>query len=61
MKKKVILTCPDLGDREFDADHAARILAMPNNGGWKLKEEPKQVDAGPDDDTQKAGKSKKGK
>jgi len=23
------------GGREFDIDHAIRLLNMPNNGGWK--------------------------
>lgn len=32
------LTHPFLGDREFNDEHAARLLAMSNNGGWKLKE-----------------------
>ena len=35
---KVTLNCPTLGDREFEVSHAERLLAMPNNGGWKLPE-----------------------
>jgi len=42
---KTILINPHTGEgHEFDADHAARIMALPNNGGWAYKEEPK---AGP--------------
>jgi hypothetical protein len=62
--KKVIVTCPDNGDMEITEEHARRLLSMPNNGGWVLKEEkqePKQVDAGNSDDTKAAGKPKKGK
>lgn len=33
----VVLTHPTLGDREFEPDHAERILAMENNGGWTKK------------------------
>lgn len=32
------LTHPILGDRKFKDVEAQRLLAMPNNGGWKLKE-----------------------
>jgi hypothetical protein len=63
--KKVIVTCPTNGDMEITEEHARRLLSMPNNGGWVLKEEPKQVeqkaDAGDKPDTEKAGKPKKGK
>lgn len=27
--------------REFELSHAERLLAMPNNGGWKLPEDSK--------------------
>jgi hypothetical protein len=30
--------------REFDKDHAERILAMENGGNWSLYNEPKKVD-----------------
>ena len=38
MSKQTIITlnCPALGDRQFEVSHAERLLAMPNNGGWKL-------------------------
>jgi len=59
--KKVIVTCPTNGDMEITEEHARRLLSMPNNGGWVLKEQTKQVDAGNSDDQKKAGKSEKGK
>ncbi len=38
MSKQTIITlnCPALGDRQFEVSHAENLLAMPNNGGWKL-------------------------
>lgn len=30
--------------REFDQDHAERILAMENGGNWSIYNEPKKVD-----------------
>ena len=34
---KVVLECEKLGvKREFDIDHAERLLLMKNNGGWQL-------------------------
>lgn len=39
-KKKAsttILVHPILGERSFDSDHADRIMAMENNGGWERK------------------------
>lgn len=34
---KVVLECEKLGvRREFDIDHAERLLLMKNNGGWHL-------------------------
>lgn len=34
---KVVLECEKLGvRREFDIDHAERLLLMNNNGGWQL-------------------------
>ena len=34
---KVVLECEKLGvRREFDVDHAERLLLMNNNGGWQL-------------------------
>ena len=38
----VVLTHPILGDREFELDHAERILAMENNGGWTKKRKRKE-------------------
>ena len=32
----VTLTHPVIGDRELGIDHAERLLAMVNNGGWEL-------------------------
>lgn len=32
----VRLTCPSLGEREFEVSHAERLLSMQNNGGWQL-------------------------
>ena len=40
---KVILTCPSLGEREFEVSHAERLLAMPKNGGWHLPEDSQYV------------------
>ena len=37
-KTMITLNCPALGDRQFEVGHAERLLAMPNNGGWKLPE-----------------------
>lgn len=34
---KVVLECEKLGTKkEFDVDHAERLLLMNNNGGWQL-------------------------
>jgi hypothetical protein len=34
---KVVLECEKLGlTKEFDVDHAERLLLMRNNGGWHL-------------------------
>lgn len=34
---KVVLECEKLGmKKEFDVDHAERLLLMNNNGGWHL-------------------------
>lgn len=31
------LCCPSCGyESEFEAEHAERLLKMPNNGGWQL-------------------------
>lgn len=35
-KTLVVLECEALGQREFEIDHAERLLAKVNNGGWKL-------------------------
>ena len=35
---KVILIHPDGAEHSFDAAHAAAILALPDPGGWVLKE-----------------------
>lgn len=35
---QITLECPALGCRDFEVSHAERLLAMPNNGGWKLLE-----------------------
>lgn len=35
----VKLTCDALGVREFDFEHANRLLAMKPNGGWHLPED----------------------
>ena len=32
----ITLSCPALGERQFEVSHAERLLAMPNNGGWQL-------------------------
>jgi hypothetical protein len=58
-KDTVIVTCPTNGDLELEREHAERLLAMPNNGGWVLKE--KKQDAGSSDHTEAAGKPKKSK
>jgi hypothetical protein len=55
-KDTVIVTCPTNGDMEITEEHARRLLSMPNNGGWVLKE--KKQDAGSSDDQKKAGKPK---
>lgn len=34
----VRLTCPSLGEREFEVSHAERLLSMQNNGGWQLSD-----------------------
>lgn len=36
---KITLTHPLLGDKEFEASHAERIMARPNNGGWQFKKD----------------------
>ena len=37
---KVVLECEKLGmKKEFDVDHAERLLLMNNNGGWKLPDD----------------------
>lgn len=56
--KTLTVTHPINGDLVLEESHALRLLAMPNNGGWKLKEEPKQID-GHGDHTEKARKPKK--
>lgn len=33
-----ILTHPIIGDKQFEDNHAKRLLEMKNNGGWELKE-----------------------
>lgn len=43
MKDKTILIHPSGSEIPFDIDHAKRLMAMPNNGGWKWKEEPVDV------------------
>ena len=40
-KTVVVLECEALGSRTFDVEHAERLLAMPDNGGWKLPENSK--------------------
>ena len=35
---QITLECSALGCRDFEVSHAERLLAMPNNGGWKLPE-----------------------
>lgn len=35
---KVTLSHTVLGDRDFEVSHAERLLAMNDNGGWKLPE-----------------------
>jgi len=54
-KDTVIVTCPTNGDLELEREHAERLLAMPNNGGWVLKD---KKDAGNSDDKKEAGKPK---
>lgn len=50
MEKQVTVTHPINGDLVLGEAHAARLLGMPNNGGWKLKPSPelfaKKEDAG---------------
>lgn len=41
-EKKTILVHPNGNEFEFDADHAERIMAMANNGGWQRKKQPKK-------------------
>lgn len=36
-QKSITLTHPILGDRDFDPDHAERLMDMENNGGWQYK------------------------
>lgn len=39
---KVVLECEKLGvKKEFDVDHAERLLLMKNNGGWHLPSDSK--------------------
>lgn len=38
---KVVLECEALGQREFEVDHAERLLGMINNGGWHLPKDSK--------------------
>lgn len=34
------LCCPSCGyESEFEAEHAERLLRMPNNGGWQLPDD----------------------
>ena len=35
----VTLVCDALGSREFDIEHANRLLGMKPNGGWHLPED----------------------
>lgn len=44
MAKEVILVHPTLGERQFDAEHAKKLMALENNGGWEYKK-PKKEDA----------------
>lgn len=45
----VVLFNDTLGvTREFEVMHAARLLAMPNNGGWRLPEKSKYTFNGHD-------------
>ena len=38
-QSKVKLVVPDSQmEREFEINHAERLLGMPNNGGWQLPE-----------------------
>lgn len=36
---KIILVCDSLGEREFEIEHANRLLAMKPNGGWRLPDD----------------------
>jgi hypothetical protein len=38
-KKQKILLQAGADRRYFDAEHAARVLSMKNNGGWHLPED----------------------
>lgn len=40
-KKRVnmVTLATDKGSREFEINHAERLLRMKNNGGWKLPED----------------------
>lgn len=50
---KTVLTHPILGQREFEAEHAARILALSDNGGWTKKD---NDDSGSNKDSKRRGK-----
>ena len=54
MYEKLTLTHPILGDREFEAEVAQKLLDMPKNGGWTLKQLTTK-------DVELAGNSRKGK
>ena len=55
---KVTLTHPIIGDQVFDKLHAQRLLAMPKNGGWELKETIKESPANDADGSTDSGEVK---
>jgi hypothetical protein len=57
--KTVTLIHPDGTEHTFEAAHAARILALPDPGGWVLKEGQKIDTTNADNRTGAKGKAAK--
>lgn len=62
MSKLITITCDhdDVADKQITQEHADRLFAMSNNGGWRIKEDGRRTDNNKGEASEeKAGKSHK--
>lgn len=62
MSKLITITCDheDVADKQITQEHADRLFAMANNGGWRIKEDDRRTDNNTREASEKeAGKSRK--